>query len=78
MCNVLCACWMLIHVDRYILWALEKFRQGEDPKEYAHAPKPKKTVRGCASLVTPEGNVLMEYQMGAESTEWKEDTIVPA
>jgi hypothetical protein len=31
---------------RYILWSMEKFRLGEDPSDFAHAPKPKKKIRG--------------------------------
>ncbi|KAG8819041.1 Vacuolar fusion protein mon1 [Serendipita sp. 401] len=31
---------------KYLLWCLEKFRQGEDPKKFAHNPPPKKTQRG--------------------------------
>ncbi|KZT50778.1 hypothetical protein CALCODRAFT_521785 [Calocera cornea HHB12733] len=31
---------------KYVLWALEKFRQGENPKEFVIPPKPKKTIRG--------------------------------
>ncbi|KAF9454804.1 hypothetical protein P691DRAFT_804164 [Macrolepiota fuliginosa MF-IS2] len=31
---------------RYILWCMEKYRLGLDPREFAHEPKPKKTVRG--------------------------------
>lgn len=37
--GVMCGC-------RYVLWCLEKFRQGEDPSDFAHPPKPKKKVRG--------------------------------
>jgi len=36
---------------RYILWALEKSRQGESPSEFAHEPKPKKKVRGWGPRV---------------------------
>jgi len=36
---------------RYILWAMEKFRQGEDPKSFAHEPKPKKKIRGRGPAV---------------------------
>lgn len=31
---------------RYILWCLEKFRAGQSPKDFAHAPPPKKKIRG--------------------------------
>ncbi|KAG8680596.1 Vacuolar fusion protein mon1 [Ceratobasidium sp. 394] len=31
---------------RYILWALEKFRQGQDPAAIAIKERPKKTIRG--------------------------------
>jgi len=27
---------------RYILWAMERYRQGDDPSDYAHEVKPKK------------------------------------
>ncbi|OSX59875.1 hypothetical protein POSPLADRAFT_1035388 [Postia placenta MAD-698-R-SB12] len=29
---------------RYILWSMEKFRQGEDPAQFAHPPTPKKKI----------------------------------
>ena len=32
---------------RYILWCMEKFRQGVEPSQFAHPPKPKKKIRGC-------------------------------
>ena len=32
---------------RYILWCMERFRQGYDPKEFAYPPQPKKKIRGC-------------------------------
>lgn len=32
--------------DRYILWAMNKYRLGQDPKKFAHEAKPKKTIRG--------------------------------
>ncbi|KLO16736.1 hypothetical protein SCHPADRAFT_901230 [Schizopora paradoxa] len=31
---------------RYILWAMERFRQGENPTQFAHEMKPKKKIRG--------------------------------
>ncbi|KAI0822298.1 IGR protein motif-domain-containing protein [Trametes gibbosa] len=31
---------------RYILWSVEKFRQGLEPSEFAHPPKPAKKIRG--------------------------------
>lgn len=34
-------------LDRYILWAIEHYRQGDYPSDYAHEPKPKKKIRGC-------------------------------
>jgi len=42
---------MAIKDRRYILWALEKVRQGEDPSEFAHEPKTKKKVRGWGPRV---------------------------
>lgn len=36
---------------KYILWSLEKFRQGEDPKEFAYDTKKKKKVRGWGPRV---------------------------
>ena len=33
-------------VGRYLLWSLEKFRAGEDPKNFAHDAKGKKKIRG--------------------------------
>ncbi|CAG7854445.1 SubName: Full=Uncharacterized protein {ECO:0000313/EMBL:CCA75888.1} [Serendipita indica DSM 11827] len=37
---------LTVQERRYLLWCLEKFRQGEDPKVYAREPQPKKTQRG--------------------------------
>lgn len=37
---------------RYILWCMEKYRLGLDPRKFAHEPKPKKTVRGCVVSVS--------------------------
>ena len=34
-------------LDRYILWAMEHYRQGDYPSDYAHETKPKKQIRGC-------------------------------
>ncbi|PWN47281.1 hypothetical protein IE53DRAFT_390583 [Violaceomyces palustris] len=36
---------------RYLLWALEKYRQGYSPEEFAHDVKPKKKVRGWGARV---------------------------
>ncbi|KAL5524451.1 hypothetical protein ACEPAF_9591 [Sanghuangporus sanghuang] len=36
---------------RYILWCMEKFRQGYEPKEVAHPPTPKKKIRGHGPAV---------------------------
>jgi len=36
---------------RYILWALHKVKQGEEPSQFAHEPMPKKTVRGWGPRV---------------------------
>ncbi|KAL1736620.1 IGR protein motif-domain-containing protein [Schizophyllum commune] len=36
---------------RYILWCMEKYRQGVSPSEIAHDPKPKKTIRGWGPKV---------------------------
>jgi hypothetical protein len=33
-------------VCSYILWSLEKFRQGHDPADFAHPERPKKKIRG--------------------------------
>lgn len=32
--------------NRYILWCMGKFRQGLNPAQFAHPPKPKKKIRG--------------------------------
>ncbi|KZO97162.1 hypothetical protein CALVIDRAFT_513997 [Calocera viscosa TUFC12733] len=40
-----------IRERRYVLWALEKFRQGGNPKEFAVPIKPKKTIRGWGPKV---------------------------
>ena len=31
---------------RYIMWCMEKYRQGLDPKEFAHEAQPNKKIRG--------------------------------
>ncbi|GJE88300.1 IGR protein motif-domain-containing protein [Phanerochaete sordida] len=36
---------------RYLMWCMEKFRQGMDPKDFAHEPKPKKKIRGWGPAV---------------------------
>ncbi|KAI0712145.1 hypothetical protein C8Q76DRAFT_768873 [Earliella scabrosa] len=36
---------------RYILWCMEKFRQGEEPAEFAHTAKPAKKIRGRGPAV---------------------------
>ncbi|EKM51904.1 uncharacterized protein PHACADRAFT_165232 [Phanerochaete carnosa HHB-10118-sp] len=36
---------------RYLLWCMEKFRQGWDPKDFAHEPKPKKKIRGWGPVI---------------------------
>ncbi|TFK89577.1 hypothetical protein K466DRAFT_644910 [Polyporus arcularius HHB13444] len=36
---------------RYILWSMEKFRQGLDPVEFAHEAKPEKKIRGRGPAV---------------------------
>ncbi|KAI0648030.1 IGR protein motif-domain-containing protein [Trametes meyenii] len=36
---------------RYILWSMEKYRQGEDPADFAHPPKPEKKIRGRGPAV---------------------------
>ncbi|KAF8526159.1 hypothetical protein JB92DRAFT_1190612 [Gautieria morchelliformis] len=36
---------------RYILWSLEKFRQGHDPADFAHPERPKKKIRGWGPSV---------------------------
>ncbi|KAI0754992.1 hypothetical protein C8Q80DRAFT_402785 [Daedaleopsis nitida] len=36
---------------RYIMWSMEKFRQGENPVDFAYAPTPAKKVRGRGPAV---------------------------
>ncbi|KAF5338944.1 hypothetical protein D9611_008731 [Ephemerocybe angulata] len=36
---------------RYILWCMEKYRQGLSPEEFAHPPRAKKTIRGWGPKV---------------------------
>ncbi|KAH9969591.1 IGR protein motif-domain-containing protein [Russula dissimulans] len=40
-----------VHDRRYILWAMERYRQNDDPSEYAHEVKPKKKIRGHGPAV---------------------------
>ncbi|KAI0039677.1 hypothetical protein FA95DRAFT_1503848 [Auriscalpium vulgare] len=37
--------------SRYILWAMEKYRRGLEPVEYAHEPREKKKIRGWGPAV---------------------------
>ena len=39
--------------DRYILWCMGKFRQGLEPAQFAHPPKPKKKIRGYVAPIAP-------------------------
>ena len=56
---------------RYILWCMEKFRQGAVPSEYAHPAQPKKKIRGCVELyaVLPLTNAHA-LQMGTSGPGW--------
>ncbi|EIM20010.1 hypothetical protein E3Q22_03247 [Wallemia mellicola] len=36
---------------KYLLWCLEKFRQGQYPESFAHEPSPKKEFRGWGPRV---------------------------
>jgi len=36
---------------RYVLWAMEHYRQGDVPSDYAHEAKPKKKIRGHGPAV---------------------------
>jgi len=36
---------------RYILWAMERYRQQDNPADYAHEPRPKKKIRGHGPAV---------------------------
>jgi len=36
---------------KYILWSLEKYRDGENPESFAHPPQPKKKIRGRGPAV---------------------------
>ncbi|THH12552.1 hypothetical protein EW146_g7585 [Bondarzewia mesenterica] len=36
---------------RYVLWAMQKFRLGEDPLDFTHDPKKKKKIRGWGPAV---------------------------
>lgn len=42
---------MAVRDRRYILWAMNRFRLGEDPAKYAHEAKPKKKIRGWGPSV---------------------------
>jgi hypothetical protein len=33
-------------LHRYVLWAMQKYRLGSDPTEFAHGATPKKKIRG--------------------------------
>jgi len=36
---------------RYILWAMERYRQMDNPSDYAHEARPKKKIRGHGPAV---------------------------
>ena len=36
---------------RYLLWSLEKFRAGDNPKDFAHEARGKKKIRGYVVLL---------------------------
>jgi len=36
---------------RYVMWAMEKYRWGTEPADFAHEAKPKKKYRGRGSRV---------------------------
>lgn len=36
---------------RYVLWAMQKYRLGSDPNEFAHPATPKKKIRGWGPSV---------------------------
>ena len=40
-----------IYLVRYILWCMEKFRNGLPVEEFAHELKPKKKIRGWGPAV---------------------------
>lgn len=40
---------------RYILWAMEKYRLGKDPSEFAYEVSKKKKIRGCVCLLVLVG-----------------------
>ena len=45
-------------VLRYILWAMEKYRLGKDPSEFAYEVSKKKKTRGCVCLLVGHGESL--------------------
>lgn len=59
---------------RYLLWSLEKFRAGEDPKVFAHEQKGKKKIRGFGlywysdyTLLMRETGMVPQYRTASES-----------
>lgn len=42
---------MAVKDRKYLLWSLEKFRQGEDPRDFAYDIKKPKKVRGWGPRV---------------------------
>ncbi|KAG8739287.1 hypothetical protein FRC10_005815 [Ceratobasidium sp. 414] len=59
---------------RYVLWGLEKFRQGQDPAAIAIKVRPKKTIRGAGAASL---HVSFLSQLGASGAEWQKGTIGP-
>ncbi|KAI5121407.1 hypothetical protein M0805_003179 [Coniferiporia weirii] len=49
--HALKAAGLAVRDRRYVLWCMSKYRQGFDPIEFAHEPKPKKKVRGHGPAV---------------------------
>ncbi|KAJ3557651.1 hypothetical protein NM688_g1355 [Phlebia brevispora] len=42
---------LAVNDRRYILWSIEKYRQGHEPAEFAHRTKSKKKIRGWGPSV---------------------------
>ncbi|KIY45576.1 hypothetical protein FISHEDRAFT_49096 [Fistulina hepatica ATCC 64428] len=47
---------------RYVLWCMEKFRQGVPITDFAHPPTPKKTIRGWGPKVQ-NGKVIRSRRL---------------
>ncbi|KAH8825211.1 hypothetical protein DL96DRAFT_1737708 [Flagelloscypha sp. PMI_526] len=54
---------------RYILWCMERFRLGHAVVDFAHKPKPPKTIRGWGPIVQKGRRIRSKRRKQAPSDE---------